>query len=349
MKDSDLNRNLLLSEQDRSNFLQQIENDASFLRDNNIMDYSLLLGKPRSALQPRFALCAHFTVSSCPPCAPACVLVWRLGIHFSKHVVAVEEQTERIEKRDAGANTGKFTRQEGGGTYGTSELKSPSSGNLGAGGVGSPSGSAGAGIRTMFQRDHGGLRARLLVGPGVYFFGIIDILQEYNTGKKIERFFKVYFRLKDPEGISAVPPIPYCFRFVEAMNAITQQIDYTDVSGQVLESNYPFGNSPPPTVTAAGGASGGGVAGGGGVRVGSTSPPATVGVLTAASAPAAAAPTPVSPSMTNRGGDSSNAFVAGTGGSTGYTALMTPAGGGRPSVSPSAAPLGQANADIALE
>jgi len=35
----------------------------------------------------------------------------------------------------------------------------------------------------FFQTDEGGLRATIVEGPGLYFMGIIDILQEYNTKK----------------------------------------------------------------------------------------------------------------------------------------------------------------------
>lgn len=36
-----------------------------------------------------------------------------------------------------------------------------------------------------------GIRAAIVEGPGMFYFGIIDVLQEWNWSKKLERFFKV--------------------------------------------------------------------------------------------------------------------------------------------------------------
>lgn len=58
-----------------------------------------------------------------------------------------------------------------------------------------------------------GFQARVVEGPGVYFFGIIDILQEFNFMKSWERFAKVWFKCQDPLGISAMEPVGYADRF----------------------------------------------------------------------------------------------------------------------------------------
>ena len=39
----------------------------------------------------------------------------------------------------------------------------------------------------QFRKDDGGVQASIIEGPGIYFFGLIDILQEYNTNKKMEQ------------------------------------------------------------------------------------------------------------------------------------------------------------------
>ena len=49
-----------------------------------------------------------------------------------------------------------------------------------------------------------------------YYFGIIDYLQKYNSGKRLETTFK---KLKGP-GISSVPPIPYRERFLKFVKDI---------------------------------------------------------------------------------------------------------------------------------
>ena len=60
-------------------------------------------------------------------------------------------------------------------------------------------------------------RARIIEGPGYYSLGIIDILQEWDWSKKIERWFKVYFRCQDPYGISCIEPTLYRKRFLAKM------------------------------------------------------------------------------------------------------------------------------------
>eukprot|EP00004_Rigifila_ramosa_P016067 TRINITY_DN3776_c0_g1_i2.p1 TRINITY_DN3776_c0_g1~~TRINITY_DN3776_c0_g1_i2.p1 ORF type:complete len:556 (+),score=113.01 TRINITY_DN3776_c0_g1_i2:693-2360(+) len=46
-----------------------------------------------------------------------------------------------------------------------------------------------------------------------YHVGIIDILQEWNQEKIVERWFKIYCRFQKPEGVSAMPPDGYYERF----------------------------------------------------------------------------------------------------------------------------------------
>jgi hypothetical protein len=66
----------------------------------------------------------------------------------------------------------------------------------------------------VMNRDpDGGLKARVVEGPGTYYIGIIDILQEWNWQKKLEHYFKAYIGRSDAAGISAVEPNYYADRF----------------------------------------------------------------------------------------------------------------------------------------
>jgi hypothetical protein len=47
----------------------------------------------------------------------------------------------------------------------------------------------------------------------IYFMGIIDILQQWNLGKKTERLAKVYLLNSRAADISAAPPAEYAERF----------------------------------------------------------------------------------------------------------------------------------------
>ncbi len=96
-----------------------------------------------------------------------------LGIHYMQHFVASQRvSTDQKEQMLAG----------GSGSGGAVVPRTPG--------------------LTYFQGEEGGLRAQVIEGPGIYFFGLIDILQEWNTNKKCERFLKTYLRCKPAKGIS---------------------------------------------------------------------------------------------------------------------------------------------------
>ncbi|ETO32622.1 multicopy suppressor of stt4 mutation [Reticulomyxa filosa] len=64
------------------------------------------------------------------------------------------------------------------------------------------------------------LSADVIEGPGCYYMGIIDTLQRWNWNKKMERFFKIYFKCNDRNGISCLEPNGYRDRFLLKMKTI---------------------------------------------------------------------------------------------------------------------------------
>ncbi len=48
----------------------------------------------------------------------------------------------------------------------------------------------------------------------IYRFGIIDMLQNYDTRKALERFYKTKIRRFDSNGVSAMDPDRYARRFL---------------------------------------------------------------------------------------------------------------------------------------
>lgn len=57
-------------------------------------------------------------------------------------------------------------------------------------------------------------------GPGVYFFGIVDFLQDWNMKKAAERMFKIYIKRKSPTGLSVMQPENYMKRFQKKMEEL---------------------------------------------------------------------------------------------------------------------------------
>lgn len=62
------------------------------------------------------------------------------------------------------------------------------------------------------QLTDGGLVAQMVIGPGCYYLGLIDVLQQWTFSKKLERELKRVM-LKDMDGISAIKPEVYKRRF----------------------------------------------------------------------------------------------------------------------------------------
>ncbi|KAL4087439.1 hypothetical protein PRIC1_013331 [Phytophthora ramorum] len=82
--------------------------------------------------------------------------------------------------------------------------------------------------------------ATSVAGPSLYHFGIIDFLQQWTMEKKMERFYKTFFKRKDPEGVSALPPKPYKFRFQQKMSRIFALTTHTRAENDTaFHHNYP--------------------------------------------------------------------------------------------------------------
>lgn len=65
-----------------------------------------------------------------------------------------------------------------------------------------------------FMREaDGSFRAYMVEGPGLYYIGMIDLLQGWTVKKRLERFAKVFLQGKDGDGLSAMPPDDYAVRF----------------------------------------------------------------------------------------------------------------------------------------
>jgi len=63
-------------------------------------------------------------------------------------------------------------------------------------------------------------KAQAVRGAVYYSIGIIDILQEWNFSKRLERFAKIYLKGQDPEGISCIEPVSYRERYLVKMRDI---------------------------------------------------------------------------------------------------------------------------------
>jgi len=167
----------------KEKLMKQIESDSAFLRDNNIIDYSLLL-----------------------------------GIH---DVGAVRSEDSEEDEFKAVVQIQEVDTMEGQ-AY-VSPCFSPSvarsSVNTTVTWPGSPSSAFAAGSAEIpvHQRDLGGLLSA--DKKQLYFFGIIDILTPYDTMKKLEHHFKAL--RNERRGVSCCPPVFYSERFNDFMRNST--------------------------------------------------------------------------------------------------------------------------------
>jgi hypothetical protein len=83
----------------------------------------------------------------------------------------------------------------------------------------------------LFHQDaDGGMHAAVVEGPGTYYMGIIDVLQQWDYSKRLERFFKIVFRWQDGDGLSAINPKDYVKRFMQ--RSVIDVFDGLDVDDE---------------------------------------------------------------------------------------------------------------------
>merc|ERR1719233_557980 len=68
----------------------------------------------------------------------------------------------------------------------------------------------------------GGVMAKVTEGPGIYYLGIIDMLQKWSWETWMRRWLRIIFKREDPKGISPIEPKAYQKRFMDKMEEIIQ-------------------------------------------------------------------------------------------------------------------------------
>jgi hypothetical protein len=179
--DNDLNFRLRLRRDLAQGLAKQCIRDSALLRRAGIMDYSLLLGVHRT----------------------------RLALHSALKGQSVHGQTgtamlggEQLSAFLPPAGVG------GGHNAGDSTANPPirRANNMTADEVLSE--------HSPFRRgEFNAVSPGAVEGPGRYYLGIIDILQEWNWNKRAEHFLKTKILCKPRAGLSAVPPDEYFERF----------------------------------------------------------------------------------------------------------------------------------------
>jgi len=167
----DITRTLMLGSVKRELFCKQLDLDVSFLQLQNVMDYSLLLGVHNTN-----SLQDKLSNKSFPRYSRASIQLYISGDVEEEKKLTVSMS---VDNEDPTPEV-------------TKKYEYPS----------------------IFNKDDGGFRATTDSNenyPEIYFFGIIDILVEYNVKKKIEHSYKT--NKYQAAEISSVDPVSYGRRF----------------------------------------------------------------------------------------------------------------------------------------
>ncbi|CAI5726204.1 unnamed protein product [Hyaloperonospora brassicae] len=190
-KDLNWNRHMALPYVTAQAVAVQLTTDSEFLCSINCIDYSLLVG-----IHHRSFYVSHYSSADSAGSS-------MLDRHNSCYSVSSQSQTFDHKGRsnssdscssshvhNSSTSAGKQKRRGYDCTSSPNETKKP-----------------------LQQFTNGGMSVDEVHGPGLYYLGLIDILQQWNFRKRVERFIRVYILLQDRLGISVANPRQYADRF----------------------------------------------------------------------------------------------------------------------------------------
>ncbi|CAH0479628.1 unnamed protein product [Peronospora belbahrii] len=189
-KDLNWNRHMALPYVTARAVAIQLTTDSEFLCSINCIDYSLLVG-----IHHRSFNVSHYSSGDCD--SPA----------FIHHDNCCSMTSQfHVSNRNGRSNSSEshsssFTRN-----------RSSSGGIPNSRGCNCSSGTNGA-KKPLHYLAHEGMSVDEVHGPGLYYLGLIDILQQWNFRKRVEYFIRVYLLLQDRHGISVANPRQYADRF----------------------------------------------------------------------------------------------------------------------------------------
>ena len=222
----------------RAMLLEQLRKDVAFLKQLKIMDYSLLLGVHDTTQKPQPNDDSHLTyhspthtrqpsqeletrparsismpeppMTTNPKSFPPSIPSPSSPSPSSSSMFGHDTSQEAPKKMDEGSYEDSSSEEEEEGE----EKRGPppdlclSPRSLDTERYSTPH-------ESVFCEDEGGIRSETAGGRYIYYLGVIDILQQYNSKKIAETFFKGFRHNR--KQISAVNPNFYGDRFIEFM------------------------------------------------------------------------------------------------------------------------------------
>ncbi|CEG43696.1 Phosphatidylinositol-4-phosphate-5-kinase (GPCR-PIPK/Pi-PIPK-D10/PiGK10) [Plasmopara halstedii] len=204
LRDNDLKKRLKLDPDTAIKLMKQLTRDSDYLASAGIMDYSLLIGTHYS----------HFTITT----EYKRGLSHRKSVEYTAHCADAHDGKPTIDLVSHVAEKCRSSSEDDA----MSEATRPSDSSDFFHEKRSTlflSSKLPLGERKEYFHNHA-YHAHQVSGPSKYYFGLVDILQEWTIEKQIERAYKVHVLRKSSQGVSAVPPTLYAHRFQRKMKQL---------------------------------------------------------------------------------------------------------------------------------
>ncbi|CAI5713744.1 unnamed protein product [Peronospora destructor] len=203
LRDNDLKKRLKLDPDAAAKLVTQLTRDSNYLASAGIMDYSLLIGTHYS----------YFTITT----EYRHGISRRKSVELTVHCDDTHEQRSDVDFLPNLYKNRRSTNEDDIISEGTrpSESSDVSSGTYLSDLLPDP-----APVERVVYPDSHAYNAHQVSGPSKYYFGLVDILQEWTVTKQIERAYKVRVLRKSQNGVSAIPPEPYARRFQRKMKQL---------------------------------------------------------------------------------------------------------------------------------
>ncbi|EGZ30717.1 hypothetical protein PHYSODRAFT_284648 [Phytophthora sojae] len=204
LRDNDLKKRLKLDTDTATKLVKQLTRDSNYLASAGIMDYSLLIGTHYShftiTTEYKRGISRRKSVELTAFCADSHEL--KTDAEFLPTLVGTHRSPSEDDVLSEGTRASESSEVSFGGRLS----------DVSQGSVGPPE-------RAVYPQSHA-YHAHQVSGPSKYYFGLVDILQEWTVSKRLERAYKVRVLRKSRKGVSAIPPKPYARRFQRKMTQL---------------------------------------------------------------------------------------------------------------------------------
>lgn len=190
LKDLDLQKKIYIGRENKTAVMEQLAKDTAFLAGLQIMDYSMVLGIHDHNQQNRRLTESIGAIDGFQPV--------QRNPGYERHSQLIEQQPR---ENSFTTNVCSHFRQDYGGVRSYSPYHPLNVNDE---------------TVSIFPTTYDGQRIEEM--PVVtYYFGIIDILQEYNLWKRLEHFCKTKVCRRNPQDVSVIDPVKYRERFLNYM------------------------------------------------------------------------------------------------------------------------------------